>query len=78
MEQLAETLWNAAVGGNMQAARMVLDYSVGKPPTYQKVVEPIKVDDDYRRMAEQIYGADGHDPEIDTSMFDMEALANAS
>jgi hypothetical protein len=39
---LAETLWEEAIEGNMRAAKMILEYSIGRPKLSPEAVEDLR------------------------------------
>lgn len=56
---LAETLWEEAIEGNMRAAKMILEYSIGRPKLSPEAVEDLRdLNIDLKRALEKVYGAD--------------------
>lgn len=61
---LAETLWEEAIEGNMRAAKMILEYTIGRPKLSLEAVEDLReLDADLKRALNKAYGTD-EDPEI--------------
>jgi len=59
---LAETLWEAAIEGNMRAAKMILEYSIGRPKLALEVTDTKQeLSDALQQALGQVYGTEEDD-----------------
>ena len=77
MEHLAEMLWESAIGGDMRAAKMVLEYSIGRPQTYSEPVDKAEIGEEYEKALERVYG-NGDGPGSENDEWDISHLLDWS